>query len=514
MPYRRLAHYARVTVARNERATPFPRRSNTTPMGDSMVQKLTHIFGLGALCVNTFACSAEVLDDTATAEGALKTYSVDIRRSLAVTDQQILAGFSLQRVMNQLAAQSGIAGLTATQLFQDWWQTQNSRAPGDTGPITHCDDAALSTALNGYPYDCRPAPSEGFQSNCDPFAANSTCAYIPIGLFNRFDQAPEDGSHCGEHRIVYAKATGVTDNSNRNLLIFEFNMANPHPVQGIKGCKQIVDVWADLTAENDIQDRADALEEFYFDGHANLPPVVSVSRLGDNPGGLGQVRTNQFVFATTGWQLREFKLMKDCSVSPCTLLFEPVTNKVNAFGPLFDPASVDPHAAAFVAHFPTQVAALAATTLNGIGMAVPDTFNTGRSISSAAFNEMKYLVQLGPSASPLRTAIQAELTTLGSTLTVDEIALRAQTTSCAGCHRLNNNVAIGGGLTWPSASGFVHVDERTTETVQGSVRYIISPALQDVFLPHRKTVIDDFLNNKPKVPRGPKVALGGSTTHG
>jgi hypothetical protein len=484
----------------------------------SLVRGL-QIAGLFVAQAATGACSADISETTGNTEQAAApkkpTFSIDSRRSLAVTDQLILTRFPLQRVMNQLVTQSGIPGLTATQLFNRWWDTQNPRPGGDTGPVTHCDDAALSTTLNGYPYDCRPAPSEGFQAACDPFSGpSSSCEYIPIGLFNRFDQAPEDGSHCGEYRIVYAKSTGVTNGQDRNLIIFEFNMANPHPVQGIKGCKAIVDVWSDLTGQNNISARADALEEFYFAGHANLPPVVSVGRLGNNPDGLGQVRTNQFVSTVTGWQLREFKLIQNCDSSPCALLFKPVTDKVNAFGPLFDPTSSDPHASDFRDYFPSQVASLASPDINAIGMSVPEQFNTGRSMSSAAFNEMRYLQQLGAAPSTLRTSIQSELTALGSPLTVDEIALRAQTTSCAGCHRLNNNVAIGGGLIWPSASGFVHVDERTTEVVDNSTRFIISEALTNVFLPHRKAVMDDYLNDKPKVPKGPKVALGGSSTHG
>lgn len=39
--------------------------------------------------------------------------NVDIRRSLVVTEQPMLAGFSFQRVMNQLVAQAGVPGVTA-----------------------------------------------------------------------------------------------------------------------------------------------------------------------------------------------------------------------------------------------------------------------------------------------------------------------------------------------------------------------------------------------------------------
>jgi hypothetical protein len=74
--------------------------------------------------------------------------------------------------------------------------------------------------INGYPYLCRNG-AEGTQASCDPFAVGSPCAYTPIGLFNRYDQAPENGAHCGEYRIVYAKESGIASTADRNLLIFE-----------------------------------------------------------------------------------------------------------------------------------------------------------------------------------------------------------------------------------------------------------------------------------------------------
>ncbi|HEX2674373.1 MAG TPA: hypothetical protein VHM25_26030, partial [Polyangiaceae bacterium] len=193
------------------------------------------------------ACSAgsEPSDERFDSQGqAVQVTTIDVRRSLAVTEQTILSRFSLQRVLTQLATQSGVPGLTATALFQQWWDTQNP-APGVyAGP--HCDDtvtAPYGSTINGYPYLCRDG-AEGAQASCDPFAPNSTCAYIPIGLFNRYDLAPENGAHCGEYRIVYAKTSGITSTSDRNLVIFEASLPNPHPQQGLKGCQQILDTWA------------------------------------------------------------------------------------------------------------------------------------------------------------------------------------------------------------------------------------------------------------------------------
>jgi len=436
---------------------------------------------IGAVAVLVLGCSAETDGDpaeTGSIQQEVQTITVDTRRSLVVTEQTILARFSFQRVMTQLAAQSGVPGATALSLFQQWWDTQNP-APGTTsGP--HCNDQvdpSGNSVINGYPYLCR-AGAEGAQSTCDPFAANSACAYIPIGLFNRFDQAPESGAHCGEHRIVYAKQSGIASTSDRNLVIFEAVVPNPHPQQGIKGCQQIVDAWADLSKQNNnnINTRADALEDFYFDGQGVVGPVVSITNFGDNALGVGQIRTNQFVNTTTGWSLREFKLMRTCSGASCSAVrFIPVTNKNNAYGPLFAPGSTLAAAATFGTFFPTQVASLAASSIPGIDIATPDVYNTAQSqASGSTAAEMRYADQLTSAASPLRTDIQTALTNIGSSLTPDDIAKRAMAQSCAGCHRLNNNVDLGGGLIWPASLGFTHVTERETETVSGEVRFKIS----------------------------------------
>ena len=105
------------------------------------------------------------------------------------------------------------------------------------------------------------------------------------------------------------------------------------------------------------------------------------------------------------------------------------------------------------------------------------------------------------------------MTALGSTLTPDQIVLRAQALSCAGCHRHNNNVDIGGGLVWPSSIDFTHVTEREPETVDGQVRFRISNALINEFLPHRKQILEDYLNDKPLKVKGPKDPIGGRRVH-
>jgi hypothetical protein len=447
--------------------------------------------------------------------------NLDARRSLAVTELDILERFPLERVMNQLASLSGVPELTGIALFRQWWDTQNSATgaafPGDP----HCDDELIGgvTSLNGFPYDCRQAPHEGRQVQCSSFS-DPDCAYLPIGLFNRFDLAAQDGSHCGEYRVVFAKQTGVGNALDRNLLIFEATVPNPTPAIGLNGCRPLVERWAQLSQLNSINARANQLEQMYFDGvGAAIPAIVQPAHYGDNPQGLGQIRTNQFAGFTSVnpkvWTLREFQLQRDCSGGgggACRLVMTPMPDGVNAFGPLLSASSSLPQKAAFDAFFPSQVSSLAGASISAIGMQVPEQFNSGQSHASGPSNEMNYSLHFaGPSA--LRSAVDAQLSTLGSGLSADEIVNRAQAMTCAGCHKLSDGASLGGGLTWPASLSFTHVTERQIETVNGKQRFVISPALTDAFLPHRKTIMEDFLTGQPLPPVPPGLPIGGRAVH-
>jgi hypothetical protein len=174
-----------------------------------------------------------------------------------------------------------------------------------------------------------------------------------------------------------------------------------------------------------------------------------------------------------------------------------------------------PSAPAFQSFFPSQVAGLAAGSIPQFDIATPDAFNTGQSQASGTTAlEMKYPDHFGASPSTLRSGVQAQLTTLGSALTPDQVVLRAQALSCAGCHRLSNGVALGGGLTWPASLGFTHVTERETEVVGSETRFRISDALVNVFLPARQQILEDFLNNRPHPSKGPDHPLNGWKSHG
>lgn len=418
--------------------------------------------------------------------------TIDPRRSLAVTEKAILTSFPIQDVFNQLATQGG--GFTGNQLFRQLWDTQNP-SPGQTDlhavtSYAHCSDNG--NTVNGFPYSCRQA--EGSQA----LSTTSISNYDAVGVHNRFDLAPANGAHCGEYRIVYGKRPG-TSGFGRNFIIFEAVLPNPNPAAGIEGCRAIANFWRDLSDDTSVSSRAAKLRAFYFEGR-NAPggtvlspiPVVHIDNYGNRASETGQVRTNQFM--TQPWMLREFKLQRASSSTPAR--FVPVTVKVNPFGGLFNPGSSDSRAASFRSHFLTQVASLAVNNVNTFNYEVPDTFNTAQSDAQAFSGVDVYTSQFGTGASTFRSDIQAKLTSIGSTLTPDNIVARAQALSCAGCHNLSAGANLGGGLTFPfphQAPSFVHSSEQTETGPEGD-RFQISPALTGTFLPHRQGVLAAYLD--------------------
>jgi hypothetical protein len=344
--------------------------------------------------------------------------------------------------------------------------------------------------MNGFPYACPRA--EGNQATVDPFInPTGPNSYMPIGLFNRFDLAPTNGANCGEYRIVFARRGGQTD-GQRNLIIFEAMLPNPAPAQGLNGCRPVANFWATLTSNNDVAARAAALKSFYFNGLSGFMPVVHIDNYGNRASNTGQVRTNQFM--ESNWLLREFKLKKACST--CALQFIPVTVKTNPGGSLFSPTSSHALAAEFQSTaFPSQVSALAVNNLNTFNMVLADKFNAGESDSQEPpTSDANYTAFFGTGASTFRSNIQAQIP-LSSGLTPDQIVARAKALSCAGCHQLSNNASLGGGLVWPNSAGFTHVSEMDPQpSPEGGIRFRISQALTTTFLPHRKAVLESFVN--------------------
>jgi len=450
--------------------------------------------------------------------------AIDPHRSLFVHDRGTLDGanFTLSRTLTQIASQvaPAVPGTTALTIFRQLWDTQNP-APGVTsGP--HCSDAGGT--INGFPITCpRNEGSEAIGPPADIAARINE--YAVLALVNRIDLAHSGWRNCGEHRIIYGKRAAA--GRGKNLIIFEAVLPNPRP--GCReGCVPVAEFWKSLSSINDPILRARELERFYYNGLPGFRPVVHVNHYSINGvstgyggSGSGQIRTNQFL--QTGsfnpWLLKEFKTVINCSGGPCTFNIVPVMVKVNPHGPLWNEDDPGPVGPTFRADTVAQLARLSDSDMMKIGYEVNLKADAGQSMSLPGIGFVdNYRTEMNTAVSPgFRAALGA------GALTADQIANRAITQSCAGCHQpstfgINVPGSIGtvntppGSIVpttdrWPDVvpAGFVHVD-----TLPPSVRpelaanpaafgagigQVISPALLNFFLPDRKNFLLGQLND-------------------
>ena len=427
------------------------------------------------------------------------TFTIDSRRSLAVTDQNIVDLFTFQELVDRLVSPGSVAGLTSPlDFFEHWWDTQRAGASG-TG--WHCNNPG--TVFNGFPYEC-PRP-EGAQADTNPFVVPpNSDGYRAVGLFNRFDLAAADGSDCGEYRIVFARRSGIASAVVRNLVIFEANLANPHPDRGLNGCVRVAEFWRDLSTDNSQASRGTKLHNFYYEGLPGFLPVVHPKNYGARADRKGQIRTNQFMRGNDPqiqWMLREFKLAQFelCSGMACTTTIQPVTVKTNPSASLFTDAPTFLNGQ-FQNELLAQIPQLAVADINRFNYEPSAQFLTGQSEESN-IPANNYVTSAGPL---FKAAIQNKLDSLkvAVSLTPDQVLARVQALSCNGCHLISNGADVGLPQSWPSSQVFTHVSERATQaSPDGGTRFAVSPALTGTFLPFRNTVLTNYLVRTDPLPR-------------
>ncbi|WP_437849867.1 hypothetical protein [Sorangium sp. So ce363] len=529
-------------------------------LGSARAWRTTRNAALAALALLPAACSdfgpedgrvaepGELGDLAAseTAEAAQQLtlpFPIDPRKSLIVTDVDIVSGFSLQAVLQQLINQSGVTGLTPLTLFRQFMDTYRTDATGIFPAVPHCDDVPVNTAdiyppdstapgeqptgsINGWPVLCPRAV--GDEAVSDPFEdPNADSAYMATTLSNRFDLAPPDGSNCGEYRIVFARRGGHPQDNGfqRNFIIFEARLPNPNPSLGREACRPVAEFWRDQSdPAKSVTTRRNELVSFYFIGLPGFgfEPVFHIDHYGHAAGpDRGQIRTNEFLLGPTpvldAWSLREFRLIHGTSGSP-SLKIDPSFVKDNPAARLFSPAaSSDWRVESFQdTLFPLMVERLAAADdVNRFAYKFPMTanYNGGESLMIPLQNN--YLNALGTGTSTLRTNIEDRLAALGSdlsgtpgNLSADQIVGRAQTLACSGCHEpqdrdgaASSNFDVGLSAPFPNTLGFTHTSEEKepvdSSNPSGPQRFIISPALINVFLPFRQQVMTEYLLNNP-----------------
>lgn len=408
-------------------------------------------------------------------------------------------------------------------------------------PTGHALNAGAGIVM---PLDDRSEASE--LSAADLLDDASPTAMKPLALFNRFDLAPDNWSHCGEHRIVYGRERpDPTTPFDRFLVIFEAMVPNPDPAAGAAGCRRVAEFWAGLTGASEAE-QASRLSAFFYDGqtgHADGDldaPVVSFRNYGGD-GNRGQVRANAFM--DQPWQLREWLTQLTFAQSGPALAFVPVTVKDSPLAQLYrDDISGDPELAN--GNVPAAVAGLhgqfiqaltstiasqlmsegstkhqtladglasydlgampvseATILLNTIALGNDDKFNEHQSVSQGGAD-----VPGEPAGSSV--AVVQLLDQVGAVPTPDVNAQsgqtllnRARAVTCGGCHmtaarstggffgppgvivRENADATV---VRWPDihADGFVHVSENSRG---------LSPALEQAFLPTRRYVMGRYL---------------------
>jgi len=438
--------------------------------------------------------------------------AIDPHRSLFVHDRATLdAGpdFSLRRTLRQIATQvvPSVPGTTAVTIFRQFWDTQ-STAPGLVASSPHCTDNG--TTINGYPIQC-PRAERLEAAGADAQVDARMDQYPVLALVNRLDLAHQGWRNCGEFRIIYGKGGS---GFQKNLIIFEAVLPNPKP--GCReGCVPVAEFWKSLSTISDPLMRARLLERFYYNGLPGFRPVVHVDHYsatgvsgGYGSSGSGQIRTNQFL--QQPWTLKEFKTVIDCATSPCTFNLVPIMVKVNPFPQLWNEDDPHPNGPDFRADTVAQLPQLESGNLMSIGYSVDQKNDDGESVSQGSSDN--YRIHMNNAISGTFRAA------LATTLTADQIANRALTQSCHGCHLpagfgLSAPGSIGTVTTpagvvpatidrWPDALNFVHVDtpvsprpELVPPAVYGAgLGQRLSPALLDFFLPERRNFLVGQLN--------------------
>jgi hypothetical protein len=416
--------------------------------------------------------------------------------ALIVTDPEALAGLQLETVMRQLLNSWYDTNTTPLQLAQRLFDGSNNDSAAVFSDTYHCDSSDNPAHANGPAAFC--PRSEGALAASDGlFTPGHKDHFIPVAVVNRFDLTPAAAGTCGEARIVYAKESGLTDPKDRVFLIVEAAMPNPH-IGDLLGCRHTAQFWKSLEAEPDAKAVGQRLESFFFDGlDGNVPPIDPVNLgFGTNSGASyygtgGQIRISQHM--DEHWELRQLVMS-----TPNGLGFDPVPVGNNPLPGLFGPTNGQPTSAqkVFAGSFvDNSLAGLASSQLHHIRSTfTPEVLSGESALGGDALNDY-----VGRSAdnSYLRDQIQARLDSSGAgadcpsddPLTADSILRRATMDSCAGCHApsqfLGKERKIGCGLAWPDSLGEVHIDEAGH----------LSPALKDVFLPHRADVLTAYLQS-------------------
>jgi hypothetical protein len=514
---------------------------------------------IGALLVSTSAAVLPAQAQFCSTSGTVTTLNFDVRPSLVVNKDAIL---------DTTFGVAGLSGGDATETLFSFKHTVGAILESAGAPNTAASREAFvqtmldtfspsdTTALNRkagvlVPFDTRSGEASlsaaGMLNEADTSA--TSIAMRPLALFNRFDLAPDNWSHCGEYRIVYGKINpNLPAVPNRFLLIFEAAVPNPNPAAGEAGCRPITEFWAGLNGSETVI--AKKLHAFFYQGKTDpshtradlLGPVVDYRNYGGD-GNRGQVRGN--MFRQFPWQLREWLTQLTFDPNQPRIAFVTDTVKDNPIAELYKDdltgtGLLDANVGAAVTVLQGDfIQALSTTIRKGLMSEETKKYQTLKDelpkfalgsapvqepevlLSSIAlgndnrFNELQSTSSGGgtpppepddikvhaPAGSKLRTVL-GQLTSASSKFlrpqNADVFLSRAQAGTCAGCHMLSpgSTIRIDAAampeVTWPAV-----VDNTDPPAGAGFVHVredrLLSPALETTFLPFRRYVLGRHL---------------------
>jgi hypothetical protein len=421
--------------------------------------------------------------------------------ALLITDPDVLAALPLHKVLAHLGKLHA-GGPPPTEMLQRLFDTMNATEGARFPDVHHCDDP-INPAL-AHHVDAFTCPrAEGTLAFSDDlFVDGAPDSFFPIAVVNRIDLTPVDALLCGQYRIVYAKRSGLTDPNDRVFLIFEAAMTNPIPGCW-STCRDVGKFWYDLSGLPP-SEMASKVSSFFFEGLPGHGPVLHPIHFGLKSQGAGygghepgQIRISMHM--EDPWIMREMRL--DLAPGTGDLAFVPAAVKNNPPALLFNQAAATSVYAGFPNAFVLDgLPGLAHEELSKIGMALDPQTNGAESVlagdkkndylaAATADGDTTFTQVVTESLGALTSALPQLVANCpaGDPLDAKAIFRRATALSCAGCHAptdlIGEGRGIGCGLVWPDSIGQSHI----TETGE------LSPALKDVFLPHRAKVLTTFL---------------------
>jgi len=424
------------------------------------------------------------------------------QRSLFERNEAALTGFTMSQALNSIATNGNVAGGVAwhDSIFKA--MSRQFQFPDDPGPF--CDSGGVGVSLiNGFPVSC---PSNGAP------AFGQVDFWEGLAVANRFDLAPTGGENCGEARAsFYLPPDRPATLPARAFMIIEATVANPHPDQGLEGCRALSAFWAGLSVVADPAARGAKLAQAYLTGEptltaAGFKPFFTFENFGP---GKGRVRTLAFGGNINLWDFREFRLRVGGGVD-----IVPVAQSLTTTMFSIDSSGIEnPKAAGCRDNLLAGLATLIPANPNFMGVDISSDCFDGESTNFQA--RFEDAIQ-DPSRATFASALVARAQQIfaGANLTATQIAARAEFSgTCIGCHFRPDTTAsrdLGQGLTLPVVPtsdadpvdnvAFTQVNNLRQEPCAtsgpdaGQQCFKLSPVLSGIFLPARVGVLENYLH--------------------